>query len=109
MHDQIDAVDFYWRQGCGFCMALDRSLTRAGIPMNKKNIWDDPVNADVVRGVANGNETVPTVVVGDVALVNPRVKQVIAALEQEAPHLVPAGVDEPGAVSRFTQRIFGSN
>ena len=109
MHDQIDAVDFYWRQGCGFCMALDRSLTRAGIPMNKKNIWDDPVNADVVRGVANGNETVPTVVVGDVALVNPRVKQVIAALEQEAPHLVPTDVDEPGAVSRFTQRIFGSN
>lgn len=108
MSDQIEAIDFYWRQGCGFCMALDRGLSRAGIPMNKKNIWDDPGNAEFVRSVANGNETVPTVVVGSTALVNPRVGQVMDALRHEAPHLVPDGTDEPGAIGKLTQRLFGS-
>ena len=107
MSEQIEAIDFYWRQGCGFCMALDRGLTKAGIPMNKLNIWDDPEHAATVRSLANGNETVPTVVVGDTAMVNPRVGQVIDALKAEAPHLVPEGADEPGMVGRLTNKIFG--
>lgn len=108
MSEEIDAVDFYWRPGCGFCMALDRGLSKAGIPMRKKNIWEDPSLAAVVRSVANGNETVPTVVVGSTALVNPRVGQVIEALRAEAPHLVPEAADEPGAIGKLTQRLFGS-
>lgn len=107
MSEQIEAVDFYWRPGCGFCMALSRSLNKAGIPMNKKNIWDDRSHADVVRSVANGSETVPTVVVGSAALVNPRVSQVIEALRTEAPHLVPPDTDGQGPVTRLTQRLFG--
>ncbi|MFV2038881.1 MAG: glutaredoxin family protein [Acidimicrobiales bacterium] len=106
--ESIEAVDFYWRQGCGFCMALSRGLNKAGIPMNKKNIWEDPNHADTVRAVANGSETVPTVVVGSTALVNPRVGQVIEALKVEAPHLVPEGADEPGSLSRFAHKLFGS-
>ncbi len=102
MSDQIQAVDFYWRKGCGFCMALDRSLSKAGIPMNKLNIWDDPDNAAKVRAVANGNETVPTVVVGDIAMVNPRLAQVVEALQSQAPHLLPA----PGGQTKsFTSRF----
>jgi len=108
MDNQIDAIDFYWRPGCGFCMALDRSLSRAGIPMNKFNIWEDVSHADAVRSVANGNETVPTVVVGQTAIVNPRMRQVVDALRVEAPHLVPEGADEPGAVGRMAQRLFGT-
>jgi hypothetical protein len=34
----------------------------------------------VVRGIANGNETVPTVVVGTIGMVNPSAAQVSAAL-----------------------------
>ena len=98
----IDAIDFYWRPGCGFCMVLERGLSRAGIPMRKLNIWDDPEHAAFVRSVANGNETVPTVVVGTTALVNPRVNQVIEALEREAPHLVPAHAPSSGL-----GRLFG--
>lgn len=105
MSDQIQAVDFYWRQGCGFCMALDRGLTKAGIPMNKLNIWDDPAHAQTVRSIANGNETVPTVVVGSTSMVNPRVGQVIEALRQEAPHLVPEGADEPGVIGRIAHKL----
>jgi glutaredoxin-like protein len=75
-----DTVDFYWRPGCGFCMMLDRRLSKAGVTMHKHNIWDRPEAAAFVRSVARGNETVPTVVVGEQAMVNPSAKQVLAAL-----------------------------
>ena len=83
-----DAITFYWRPGCGFCMMLERNLDRLGLPLDKRNIWDDPDAAATVRSVANGNETVPTVVVGERRMVNPSVHDVVAALEDEAPHLV---------------------
>lgn len=85
----IDAVDVYWRPGCGFCMMLDRRLAEAGVPMAKHNIWDDPAHAEIVRRWADGNETVPTVVIGDVGLVNPSADEVIGVLSTAAPHLVP--------------------
>lgn len=102
----IDAIEFYWRPGCGFCMALDRKLARAGIPMNKHNIWENPDDAATVRSIANGNETVPTVVVGAHGMVNPSLGQVIAALSVEAPHLVPEGGDEPGPLGKITSKLF---
>jgi len=86
-----DAITFYWRPGCGFCMALERRLGGIGVPLDKRNIWEDPQAAAVVRSVANGNETVPTVVVGEVAMVNPSVDRVLEAIRSEAPHLEPAG------------------
>ena len=71
-------------------MMLERNLDRLGLPLDKRNIWDDPESAATVRSIANGNETVPTVVVGERRMVNPSVNQVVAALEAEAPHLVGA-------------------
>ena len=44
------------------------------------NIWDDPDAAAIVRSIARGNETVPTVLVGGVGLVNPSVREIQAAL-----------------------------
>lgn len=45
------------------------------------NIWRDPEAAAIVRSVADGNETVPTVVFADgSAWVNPPPGQVVAAL-----------------------------
>ncbi|MEV4656607.1 hypothetical protein [Micromonospora sp. NPDC049301] len=35
------------------------------------DIWQDPAGAAAVRAIAGGNETVPTVVLGDRAVVNP--------------------------------------
>lgn len=88
MSESIDAIEFFWRPGCGFCMMLDRKLKKADIPMDKKNIWENPEDAAFVRSVADGNEVVPTIRIGDVSMVNPSAKQVIAVLQEKAPHLV---------------------
>lgn len=108
-HDQITAVDFYWRPGCGFCMMLDRALGKVGVPMHKHNIWDDPADAAIVRRWADGNETVPTVVVDGVGLVNPSAAEVLSLLSRKAPHLVPEGWEppRPGRVADAARRLLG--
>ena len=74
------SVGFYWRPGCPFCMALEMKLKKLEIELVKHNIWDDETAAAVVRSVANGNETVPTVDVAGQFLVNPSAKQVLKLL-----------------------------
>lgn len=106
MSDQtIDAITFYWRPGCGFCMGLERGLGSLGLPLHKQNIWDDPDAAATVRSIANGNETVPTLVIGDAKLVNPSVDKVLAAVRDQAPHLEPD--DPPTEGGRLLGRILG--
>ena len=72
-------ITVYWRPGCGFCAALFANLERSEIEHTRVNIWDDPEAAAFVRSVANGNEVVPTVSVGERSLVNPTVDQIRAA------------------------------
>lgn len=83
-----DVVEFYWRPGCPFCITLRSRLRRSALPVREVNIWEDPDAAARVRAVAGGNETVPTVFVGERALVNPSVKQVTALVRETAPHLL---------------------
>jgi len=71
----------YWRPGCFFCSTLLRRLDAAGLRYRAVDIWEDPEAAAFVRSVARGNETVPTVVVGDRVFVNPAFADVTAALE----------------------------
>lgn len=78
-----DRIEFYWRPGCPFCMSLERSLAKLGVPFTKHNIWDNPDDAEFVRSVAGGNETVPTVRVGKTSLVNPSAKEVVAVAASE--------------------------
>lgn len=85
-------IDFFWRPGCGFCMALERALTTAEIPYTKHNIWENPDHAAFVRSVADGNEVVPTLRIGASSLVNPSLKDVVATMRDEVPHLIPAGL-----------------
>jgi glutaredoxin len=94
-HDEsITSIHFYWRPGCPFCMALRRPLRRSGLPMEEVNIWDDGQAAARVRGATGGVETVPTVFVGERALVNPSFSQVQRLVGEYAPHLL-ASVDSP--------------
>lgn len=58
------------------------------MPLNKHNIWVSPDDAALVRSMADGNETVPTLVIGSVALVNPTVRHVRETLKVHAPHLL---------------------
>lgn len=90
-------------------MNLERGLDKLNIPLNKLNIWDDTGAAATVRGIADGNETVPTVVVGDAKMVNPSVGQVIQAVSNQAPELLPEGVEvpEPGKMSRRLNKLLG--
>ncbi len=74
-------VEFLWRPGCGFCAALRRRLDDAGVEYTEFNIWDDEDAAARVRAAARGNETVPTVFVGDHSMVNPSLEQVLQAIE----------------------------
>lgn len=83
-------IDLYWRPGCGFCSSLMRGLDQLGIERVEHNIWDDPADAAIVRQYANGNETVPTVVVDGVGLVNPSPRALLDLVAERAPHLLPA-------------------
>ena len=107
--ERPERIDLYWRPACGFCTMLRRQLDKLGIERVEHDIWSDPANAAVVRSHANGNETVPTVVIGDVAMVNPSGRQLIDYLVDYAPHLLPDGFEppEPGPVQRTIAKILG--
>lgn len=104
-----EQIDLYWRPGCGFCMSLRRQLDKLGIDRVEHDIWEQPEAAEIVRSHANGNETVPTVVVGDVGMVNPSARQLVAHLAARAPHLLPDDFEPPpqGPVSRAIDKLLG--
>jgi glutaredoxin-like protein len=92
------AATVYWRPGCPYCSRLLGDLDRIGLPVDKVNIWEDSAAAARVRSIANGNETVPTVVVGDTAMVNPRAADVLDAAHRHTPDLL-AGLDAASAAT----------
>lgn len=95
-------VRVYWRPGCPYCSRLRADLARIGLLTREINIWADPDSAAVVRSVAHGNETVPTVLVGTgddpgtTAMVNPSATQVLQAVRMRAPDLLD-GIDHQAA------------
>jgi glutaredoxin len=102
-------LDLYWRPGCGFCSMLQRKLDKLGIDRVEHNIWDDSSDAAIVRHHANGNETVPTIVIGDRGFVNPSAGELVAYLSVHHPDLLPEGFEppEPGIANRLAGRVFG--
>lgn len=94
----------YTRPGCPFCTALRAGLRRHGLDFQEINIWEDSDAAAVVRSIASGNETVPTVVIGEWSAVNPSANEVLAAAGEHAPGSVP--VSKPGVV-QATMNVLG--
>ena len=88
-------ITVYWRPGCGFCSRLLRWIDRVGAPVTLRNIWEDPEAAAAVRAVTGGDETVPTVTIGQRALVNPSPRALQAAIAADAPELLPGGPESP--------------
>lgn len=76
-------VEVYWRPGCPYCRLLLHPLRRSGLNLREINIWENSEAAARVRSAAGGNETVPTVFIGERAMVNPTVRQVLAAARGE--------------------------
>ncbi|WP_307128796.1 mycoredoxin [Streptomyces sp. B1I3] len=89
MAEDRDGMVVYWRPGCPYCMNLRLRLRLSGLSYTEVNIWRDKDAAAFVRSVANGNETVPTVSVAGHAMVNPSKRQVVRAVTEHAPHLLP--------------------
>jgi glutaredoxin len=81
----------YRRPGCPYCARLRRVLNRHGIIHREIDIWGDPDAAAFVRSVADGNETVPTVILKTAELqqhwVNPTPRKLVATVTAEAPEL----------------------
>lgn len=82
------AVEVYWRRGCGYCSAMRTALAGAGVDATWHDIWEDADAASFVRSVASGNETVPTVRIGEDVMVAPRPHLVIDRLVDTDPALV---------------------
>ena len=98
-------VEVMWRPGCPFCTSLRRRLSRAGVATIEHDIWSSPHAAARVRGATGGDETVPTVFVGERALVNPSVRQVVDAISAVDPDYRPASTPGNGREgSRWTRR-----
>jgi hypothetical protein len=76
---------------------LRLGLHRSRLPVEEINIWEDPAAAAAVRTITGGDETVPTVVVGAKAMVNPSARQVIAAVRAELPGISPAAGAQPAS------------
>lgn len=91
-------IRFYWRPGCWFCSNLRRKLESSGVQYRAINIWEDPEAAAQVRAAAGGDETVPTVLVGSRAMVNPSLKEVLTAIREEMPES-----GEPPTAARHAQ------
>ena len=69
---QIDGKPIvFWRPGCRYCLRLRIRLRAAARGLHWVDIWLDQAAAELVRGYADGNETVPTVLVGGRAYINP--------------------------------------
>ncbi|MDZ7678255.1 MAG: glutaredoxin domain-containing protein [Acidimicrobiales bacterium] len=81
-------VEVYWRPGCRYCAAMRATLGDAGVSARWCNIWKDPDARAFVRSVADGNETVPTVRVGDEVMVAPRPHKVVERVAEIDPSLV---------------------
>ena len=81
----------YRRPGCPYCARLRRVLQRHGITYREIDIWGAPEAAAFVRSVADGNETVPTVVLKTTESqqhwVNPTPRKLIATVTADAPEL----------------------
>ena len=70
----------YWRPGCPFCVRLRATLGLRSRRAHWVDIWKDPEGAAAVREVADGNETVPTVIVAGRPYVNPDPRWLRSAL-----------------------------
>ena len=103
-------IDLYWRPGCGFCTMLQRKLDKLGIERVEHNIWDDPRDAAIVRQHANGNETVPTVVIGDAGLrqsVGRRTRRLPRPCTTRTCSPTTSRHPSPNAASRLVGKVFG--
>ena len=97
-------IEVFVRPGCPYCVRLRRSLKRYGLVAQEIDIWRDQEAAATVRAITGGDETVPTVRIGQRTFVNPRAADILVAVRQLAPELLPAQMPVTG-LRRLLRRI----
>lgn len=72
-----EAITVYTTQTCGPCRRLKRSLHEAGVDFREIDVDLVPDMARRIEQATGGFRIVPSVVVGDRLLVNPRAEEVL--------------------------------
>jgi mycoredoxin len=80
---QVGNIEVFWRPGCPFCMKLRATLALRNVKVRWINIWEDDEARQFVREENGGNETVPTVRIGERVLTNPTWRQFRAARDHQ--------------------------
>jgi mycoredoxin len=81
--DDPERLEVFWRPGCPFCYRLLHALEHAGVRFHLRNIWEDDAARQLVAAINHGNETVPTVVLGQMTATNPSPKAFIKELREQ--------------------------
>ncbi|WP_082567028.1 glutaredoxin domain-containing protein [Janibacter sp. Soil728] len=79
-HREDFPVVIYWRPGCVYCLRLRGALGKDKGKATWVSIWADEEAAAFVRSINDGNESVPTVRIGEQVHTNPEPELVRAAL-----------------------------
>lgn len=86
------AITMYTTTWCGDCRRLKRELESSGVSFREIDIESDPSAADYVARLNGGNQSVPTVVFADGAVMaEPSGRQVLAHLHRLESTSTPAG------------------
>lgn len=108
MSSVSETVEVYWRPGCPYCLMLRGVLLGHHVDARWHNIWQDSDAREVVRAANNGNETVPTVRVGDRMLTNPSWRQLAPLLGRDPREPTrppsPTPYASPGACTPTSQQ-----
>ncbi|MGQ4538490.1 glutaredoxin domain-containing protein [Dermabacteraceae bacterium P7074] len=80
-----DHAIIFWRPGCPYCARLQTAIRGEKPHITWVNIWRDKDAAAFLRSLNDGNETVPTAVVGEQVLVNPAFSDINRALDLAQP------------------------
>ncbi len=90
-------VVVYWRPGCYFCTLLLRALDQAAVRYELLDIWQDESARAFVRAHNRGDETVPTVALGEAVRTNPDPRGYIDWLAAAHPDLLGGAVRDARA------------
>jgi mycoredoxin len=83
MSSSASGVTMYSTTWCPDCHRAKMFLKQWGIPYSEVNIEQTPGAAEMVMGWANGKRVVPTILVGERVLVNPRMRDLAEAVGAE--------------------------
>jgi mycoredoxin len=77
------SVTMYSTTWCPDCHRAKLYLKQWGIPFSEVNIEQTPGAAEKVMAWANGKRVVPTILIGERVLVNPRMRELAEAVGAE--------------------------